>query len=258
MEGNNLKPVYKAWHVFEIESPEDWATSKKMIRETPMICYVDGLDAKVVTVFVNHAGEFPAANAEEALWDIFGEPCLYMSNSDFQDFIYVWEQFIKIQQEFWFQISKDKMHKINVSLMRKALITMGSYKLLPMKKSSSKDYWNEAKVDEMCRLLEETYEDMQGLNITIWGNNELIVNKLNSAGVHIRTIDSQDAKNKRIDFIESANEADGLIILNDCEKIREMSLQPVLERMRQKLIFDTCYIYEVAEIEKLGARLLYC
>ncbi|OEF95735.1 hypothetical protein [Desulfuribacillus alkaliarsenatis] len=252
-----MNPIYKAWNVVEIEEPEQWHAKKKQVWDKPVICYVDGLDAKVVTVFKKNTKDFPEAKAEEALWDIFAEPCLYLSNEDFGHFIHSWEKFIDLQKEFWFQIATENKQKINVSLMRKAFITIGSYKLLQLNNSSKKTYISEQKLTALMSLLAEIYDDVNGKKLTIWGTDEQLIEKLQEKGVQVQAI-AIDTNNKRSQLINSVEDADGLIILNDCDKVRGISMQPVLERMNEKVIIDTCYIYELAEIEKLGARLVYC
>lgn len=253
-----MRTFYKAWKVYEIEDPADWLLKKNVVRGSHAICYVDGLDAKVVTVFTKDEDDFFGTKAEEILWDIFGEPCLYLTNGDFQDFIDSWEKFLDLQQEFWFQIAKDSHHKNNISLMRKSLITIGSYKLLQIKKPSKKEHWDENKLNLLLELFGDIYTDLRNIKITVWGSNELVLTKLQAFGIQVNAVNLDDPNNTRSQLVESAVGADGLIILYDCAKVREISLLPVLEKMNQKFIFDSCYIFETSEIEKLGARLLYC
>jgi len=256
--GQLMKPFYKAWQVFEINEPEDFISIKQRTHDNQTICYVDGLDAKVVTVYANGDNTFPVAKAEEALWDIFGEPCLYLSNTDFQDFIDAWQKFLEVQQQFWFQFTQEHQHKVNVSLMRKAIITMGSYKLLQLKKANTDEKWNEEKLQALLQLLKDVYEDLEDIKLTAWGTNEQLLSRLRAEGIKVQAVDVSDQSNTQTQLIASAEQADGLIVLKDCELVRSISLPLVLEKMKQRFVFDTCYVYEMKELELLGARLLYC
>ncbi|OEH84319.1 hypothetical protein BHU72_10970 [Desulfuribacillus stibiiarsenatis] len=253
-----MKPFYKAWHVLEIVDPSDWTAKKPVLKDKLTICYVEGIDAKVVTVYTNFQEDFPSIKAEEALWDIFGEPCLYLSNEDFQDFVDSWKMFQDLQSDFWSKLVKEKKHRVNVSLMRKSFITAGAYKLFQSHQSSKHDKWSEEKLDVLGSLLYDVFKELQGVRLTVWGLNIHVVEYLENLGIIVSAVNLEDSNNKRQQLIESADGADGLMILSDCSKVKEASLQPVLEQMKQKYIFDACYIYEISEIEKLGARLLYC
>jgi hypothetical protein len=253
-----MKPFYKAWQVFEINEPEDYVNIKQRTRDNQTIFYVDGLDAKVVTVYANDDNTFPVAKAEEALWDIFGEPCLYLSNTDFRDFVDTWQKFLEVQQQFWFQFTQEHQHKVNVSLMRKAMISMGSYKLLQSKKANNEEKWDEEKLQALVQLLKDVYKDLADIKLTVWGTSERLLSRLRVEGIKVQVVDVSDQSNSQNQLIASADEVDGLIILNDCELVRCISLPLVLEKMKQRFVFDTCYVYEAKELELLGARLLYC
>lgn len=256
--GFSVEQAYKAWKVVEVENPEEWKEIKGNLGKQRTVCSIIGLEGRIVALYPESEWHEDDKWTEEMILEVFPDNSFILTLKEFEDFIETWCSFIEWQAQFWSNLAASQKDTRDLSTMRLVAMTMGAPKLLQHSKNGKSMYWSPQRSKQIMDALNENFSELKDLNITIWGEVDALEQILKEQGIVTTVLTIKNERIRTDVLTKSVERADALIIASDNDSIVEASMRPVLQKMKNKLIFDACHVYGLNEMKRLGARVMYC